>query len=372
MRVFILTLGTRGDFELFRTLGRELRRRQHDVVLGTSYFYADATEAAGLQWTPVGNGTHSELLAVLRSLGESGDRLRRAQLYVSGWLRPQLQSAQAQIAQGGERSDYFISNLKIALERGGHVLPGAFVTYDPPDAIENLTRYGSGTYGGRVLELVAMNRRLVDPEGRWGSAFRFTGFWSDPSRAEWLPPAEVAAFLDGGPPPVVMTLGSMVTFDADRLAQDFAHALSIAGERGILISGWAGLTSAAKRLLTVKEADYDWLFARAACVVHHGGVGTLAAVLRAGRPSIVLPQILSQAQFGQMLLRENLAAGMFEATHLEPGELAAAIHRAVDDDEMSESALRWQAAVLAEGGVQTAVDLIEQHAQHLALPRAKP
>lgn len=39
---------------------------------------------------------------------------------------------------------------------------------------------------------------------------------------------------------------------------------------------------------------------------------------------------------------------------------------------MSESALRWQAAVLAEGGVQTAVDLIEQHAQHLALPRAKP
>ncbi len=54
MRIFILTLGTRGDFELFCTLGRDLRRRGHHVVLGTSGFYAQATEAAGLEWTAIG------------------------------------------------------------------------------------------------------------------------------------------------------------------------------------------------------------------------------------------------------------------------------------------------------------------------------
>lgn len=371
MRVFILTLGTRGDFELFCTLGRELRRRHHHVVLGTSGFYARAAEAAGLEWIPVGDGTQSELVAVLRSLGETGDRLRRVHLYVSGWLRPQLQSAHAQIAQASEHSDYFISNLKLVRERGGEVLPGAFVSYDPPDAIENLARFGSATQGGRILELVAMSRRLVDPEGRWGAEFRFTGFWAAPMRDDWKPPSSLVAFLDSGPPPVVMTLGSMVNFDADRLARDFGRALAIAGQRGILVSGWASLSSSAERMLTVAEADYDWLFARAACVIHHGGVGTLAAVLRAGKPSVVLPQILSQAQFGNMLLRDNLAAGMFDASRIEPGELAAAIQRAVSDEEMITTALRWQAAVLAEGGVRAAVDLIEQHAQHLALPGAK-
>ncbi len=372
MRVFILTLGTRGDFELFCTLGRELRRRRHHVVLGTSGFYAQAAEAAGLEWTPIGDGTQSELLAVLRSLGESGDRLRRVQLYVSGWVRPQLQSAHAQLTRESERSDYFISNLKMIVERGGEVLPGAFVSYDSPDAVENLARFGSASRGGRIVELVAMSRRLVDPEGRWGAQFRFTGFWAAPMRDDWKPPPGLVAFLDSGPPPVVMTLGSMASFDADRLTRDFGRALAVAGQRGVLVSGWAALTGSADRILTVAEADYDWLFARAACVIHHGGVGTLAAVLRAGKPSILLPQILSQAQFGNMLLRESLAAGVFDANHIEPGELAAAIQRAVGDEEMIRTALRWQAAVLAEGGVRAAADLIEQHAQHLALPGAKP
>jgi UDP:flavonoid glycosyltransferase YjiC (YdhE family) len=372
MRVFVLTLGTRGDFELFCTLGRELRRRGHHVVLGTSGFYAQATEAAGLEWTLIGGGTQSELIAVLRSLGESGDRLRRVHLYASGWVRPQLHSARAQIARMSESSDYFISNLKMVLERDGAVLPGAFVSYDPPDAVENLARFGSADRGGRILEIVAMSRGLVDPEARWGAEFRFTGFWVAALREAWTPPARLVAFLDDGPPPVVMTLGSMVNFDAERLTQQFGSALAVAGQRGILIAGWAALSNSAERMLTLAEADYDWLFARAACVIHHGGVGTLAAVLRAGKPSILLPQILSQAQFGNMLMREKLAAGVFEASRIEPGELAAAIQRAVSDHVMSASALRWQAAVRAEGGVHAAADLIEQHAQHLAIPGARP
>ena len=130
----------------------------------------------------------------------------------------------------------------------------------------------------------------------------------------------------------------------------------MAGERGICCR--VGRAEPARSAWTLAEADYDWLLAHAACVIHHGGVGTLAAVLRAGKPSILLPQILSQAQFGNMLMREKLAAGVFEASRIESGELAAAIRRAVSDDEMIASALRWQAAVRAEGGVHAAADLI--------------
>ena len=47
-------------------------------------------------------------------------------------------------------------------------------------------------------------------------------------------------------------------------------------------------------VLVIDEAPYELLFAHAAAVVHHGGVGTLAAVLRAGKPSIILPQVACQ------------------------------------------------------------------------------
>ena len=50
-------------------------------MLGTSGFYAQATEDAGLEWTPIGGGTRARDPPVLRSLGESGDRLRRVHLY---------------------------------------------------------------------------------------------------------------------------------------------------------------------------------------------------------------------------------------------------------------------------------------------------
>jgi sterol 3beta-glucosyltransferase len=111
----------------------------------------------------------------------------------------------------------------------------------------------------------------------------------------------------------------------------------------------------------VDEAPYDWLFPRAACVIHHGGCGTLAEVLCAGRPSILLPQIPPQELFGRMLEREGLAAGSLDVDTLEAPALAGAIRRAVADERLRQSCLAWQPVIAAERGVQLAADLIEAH-----------
>jgi UDP:flavonoid glycosyltransferase YjiC (YdhE family) len=365
MRVFLLTLGTRGDFELFCTLGRELKRRAHHVVIGTSPFYAQAARAAGLHWTAIGTGTQAELVAVLRSLrGE--DKSKRPRAFAQRWLLPQLRSASAQISDAGSATDYFISNLKLALQRGGETLPGAFVSYDPPDAVENLARYGSRRHAGRILELVAMNRALVDPEQSWGEDFHFTGFWAP---ADWqrAPLPALADFIDGGSSPVVMTMGSMATFDAQRLSENFASALRLARLRGVLVCGWSGLApaQAGDDLLVIEEADYEWLFARAGCVIHHGGVGTVTAVLRAGVPSILLPQIGSQEAFGRMLMREGIATGVLETETLEPAALAQAMTQALSDAAVRGSVQRWRTRVREDAGAVAAADLIEDHWRRL-------
>jgi UDP:flavonoid glycosyltransferase YjiC (YdhE family) len=363
MRVFILTLGTRGDFEPFWALGRELHRRGHAVTIGTSPFYAQPGLDPDLAWVPIGSGTHSELIAVLASLGEIQDVAKRAHAFLDRWLRPQLTAGASQISLTGTASNYVICNLKVPLRRRGSIMPGAFVSYDPPDAVAKLAPSGSSTQGERMLDLVAMNRALIDPLGKWGDEYHFTGFWTPPHQAA-APSAALSRFIESGPAPVVMTTGSMVNFDARRLAREFSEALRIAGQRGVVVTGWSGLRcddAADERLLMVEEADYDALFARAACVIHHGGVGTVAAVLRAGVPSILLPQVGSQQQFGRILQREQLCAGVFDTASLVPAALAASIRDAIEYESIRDAARRWQAIVRADRGVQLAGELIEAH-----------
>src|SRR5688572_11508761 len=105
MRIFIMTLGTRGDLELFLTLGRELRGRGHQVLLGTSPTYGPQVQAAGLDWTAIGIGTQAEQLAALRVANAVRDRLERVKLYAANWLVPQLQASGDHVQLVAERAD---------------------------------------------------------------------------------------------------------------------------------------------------------------------------------------------------------------------------------------------------------------------------
>lgn len=389
MHLFILTLGTRGDLELFRLLGRELHRRGHRVVLGSSPFYAEAIRAAGLEFVAIGDGTRGELLAVLHSLRGEADRTQRIWQYFQQWAYPQFMRDKDRIQALAEGADYFISNMKTVLRRRGEPIPGAFVTYDPPLDLDDLTAFGTGIPADRILDLVAMNRQLLDPKHQWGSQFHFTGFWRDDTPPAWEPSQELQAFLNAGPPPAVLTMGSMVMFDPAELAATFREALLLAKQRGIVVGGWSGLKPAEARpqpeplrfflggkavqpaapadpLLCVDEVPYDWLFPQASCILHHGGCGTVGAVVRAGKPSILLPQIMPQQLFGTLLGQAGIAAGMFEAQGLKPADLAEALRRTVEDPQYALRGRAWQQHLALDGGLSEAADRIEAHGQRLA------
>ena len=52
---------------------------------------------------------------------------------------------------------------------------------------------------------------------------------------------------------------------------------------------------------------HSWLFPRMAAVVHHGGVGTTAAGLAAGVPSIITPFFADQPFWGSVYMDWELA-----------------------------------------------------------------
>jgi sterol 3beta-glucosyltransferase len=370
MRVFVLTLGTRGDLEIFLALARALARRGHAVELACSGFHRERVAEAGIDCVPLGDAGPERLASLLRSFESEPDGLRRTRRFYDEWLAPELAAAQQVIGRRAGAADYFVSNLKLVARRGESALPGALVTYDPPLSTDDLPRYAAAACPGAVLDLVALPRELVDPDGRFGPGFRFTGFWREETRfARALAPA-LEAFLGEGEPPVAITLGSMASFDPAALLSRLESALASAGLRGVAVRGWSELPLgpfASGRLLVVDEAPYASLFARACCVVHHGGTGTVAAALAAGRPSVLLPQIACQSRFAALLMRAGVVTGVFDTTALDERALARALERATRDEGVRERARHWQRVVSAERGVESACDAIEAHASSVGV-----
>jgi sterol 3beta-glucosyltransferase len=373
MRVFVLALGTRGDLEIFAALGCALAARGHAVTLASSGFFEPRVRGLGLAFQPVGRGSQAELVAILRSLADVAGHRERAHAYAARWLRPEVAASRAEIAAGVASADYVVNNLKSVWTRNGRLVPGAHVTYEPPGSLENLAKQLPRRlpHEEALLQVVALPKALVDPAERWGPLYRFAGFFAPPPAAPWQPPKALEAFLAAGPPPAVLSMGSMVMFDAKRLHSAFVAALAACGLRGVVVGGWSDIAGAAALppfVHALEEAPYAWLLPRAACVVHHGGCGTVAAAVRAGRPSVLVPLISSQEHFAEILLREGLAAAALDPAQVSAEALASALRAAVTEPRHGESALRWSERIRVDRGAEAAADAIEAHARGLVSP----
>ena len=197
----------------------------------------------------------------------------------------------------------------------------------------------------------------------WPGNIHLTGYWFDDAQAAWPPPAGLQAFLDQGEPPVYVGFGSMAGRDPRRFAGIVLEALKRSGCRGILATGWGGLSAldVPENVFVLEETPHGWLFPRMSAVVHHGGAGTTAEGLRAGKPSVIIPFIVDQLFWGKRVQGLGTGPEPIPAKKLTASNLAEAINRAVSDPTLRERAETLGRAIRAENGVQTAVAIIRQY-----------
>ena len=178
----------------------------------------------------------------------------------------------------------------------------------------------------------------------------------------WQPPLALQAFLDAGPPPVYMGFGSMVGRDPAGLARRVLEALRLAGLRGVLARGWGGLQADAvpAHVHLIDEAPHDRLLPLMAAVVHHGGAGTTAGSLCAGRPTVICPFFGDQPFWGRVVHQSGLGPPPIAQRDLTPARLAAAMREAVDADAIRLAAVAMGQRLRAEDGVGHAVAQLER------------
>jgi len=217
--------------------------------------------------------------------------------------------------------------------------------------------------GSPVPLLNGWSRHLApEPPEQPEAPVTTTGYWFLRRRDEWRPPAALEQFLNTGPPPVYVGFGSMAGRRPERTTRIVLDALQRAGLRGVLANGWGGL--AADELPTsvhlLDEAPHDWLFPRIAAVVHHGGAGTTAAGLRAGRPTVVCPFFGDQPFWAQRVQEYGAGPAPVPQKRLTAERLACALCEATKSPEIHRHAAQLGAKIRSEDGVTNAVAFLER------------
>ncbi len=219
---------------------------------------------------------------------------------------------------------------------------------------------GFKMHGRTLPTLYCYSSHVLPVPSDWDDTAHVTGYWFLDGATQWQPPADLKAFLADGSAPVYVGFGSMVANDPQRTTQIVIEALQKSGQRGLIASGWGGLkeTDLPSTIYRLKEAPHDWLFPQMAAVVHHGGAGTVAAGLRAGKPTVICPFIADQPFWGSVIQQAGAGPAPIPQKKLTVDNLAAAIHIAATDDSMRRKAAQIGEQLRREDGVANAVKVV--------------
>jgi sterol 3beta-glucosyltransferase len=222
--------------------------------------------------------------------------------------------------------------------------------------------YLTGPDGSPVPVLYAFSRHVVPVPADYPQHAHVTGYWFAPDDASWTPPVELEAFLARGEPSIYVGFGSM-GFGKDAAARGrlILDALDCAGVRAVVATGWGGLSvSSSDRILVIERAPHAWLFPRVSAVVHHGGSGTTAAGLRAGRPTLICPFLGDQPFWGSRVNELGAGPKPLRLKGARADELAGRVSALVGDDEFSAAATHVAEGIRGDDGPGAAVGTLER------------
>jgi UDP:flavonoid glycosyltransferase YjiC (YdhE family) len=208
--------------------------------------------------------------------------------------------------------------------------------------------------------LAMYSRLLAQPQSDWPANVVNTGcvFYNGPEGLD----ANLEAFLDAGPPPVVFTLGTSAVGAAGRFYHESAEAIRQLGMRAVLLTGGLEQNRPEGTLpdgvLLVDRAPHQLLFPRAAAVVHQVGAGTLGQALRSGKPMLTVPHGHDQFDNAARAVKLGVARTLFPLEY-ETRRVIRELKELLTP-RYQQRATQVAAIVREEGGADAAAAAIEK------------
>lgn len=412
MNITLLTYGSRGDFQPFLALAVALQKSSYNVRLAGPGCFAQYAAAYNVPFVPLA-GDPIELSKSFNDAGKNVFRMVRSMQKHVFSIAPQV-VRQSHLALQG--ADMLIHSFLFTA--GGHTFsremhipdismqifpifaptrafPNPAFGNIPPGLFSYFTHWLAekvfwfGGMGGymRLRRHVDQDfpRRLYWPFTQSGDrpltplVFAYSPSvlprpveWSDDhihipgylflDEATYTPPPELERFLGDGEPPICFSFGSMVHREADRIGKVILGVLERTGQRGVILTGWGGWKPAGvpANVLYLEAAPHGWLFPRCRVIIHHGGAGTTAASLRAGKPNIVIPFAADQPFWGKRVAMLGAGPQPLSVNRLTVESLSKILAETLSSESMKSRALELGRKIQNENAVGEILSMVDQ------------
>ncbi len=415
MHFLLCPLGTAGDLHPFLAVGQRLRQRGHEVSIISHSVFGPAIRAQGLDFIdlrdePAYSETHNrpELWHPRRgsALGARFFLRHTMRAYYHAVAERYVPGATITVSNhsgfGGRMAHDHLGVPYVTLQMSpayafSVVRPPKYAFWSPSERSPRWFRRSYFWIGDRFVvdpllgppinqfraelglpPIRSLLRWQMSPQLIIGL---FPRWFSDPRPEDWPPhlvesefplfddhhdlPDDVAEFLRQGEPPIVFTPGTGVVH-APRFFQAAVEACQRFGRRGVLLSRTVAHIppSLPPDVRHFSYVSLGALLPYAAAMVYHGGIGTLAQTIRAGRPHLVMPMAHDQPDNGERLVR--LGVGRVVKPQRFTGRVVAkALRELLTDSEVTRRCRELAQRIPADPIAPT-VEHLERFAQQVA------
>jgi len=413
MRIALQTLGTRGDVQPYIALARGLIARGHEVQIAAPEQYKSLVTERGVSCAPLPGEFHALIDTPEVKAALAGGEGFGAGFKLLKYVRPMMRRL---FDEEWKAIEAFVPDLIIYHPKSvasphmaqklsrpcilASPLPGftptaafpsplmPFASLGPFNRVSHVlaTKEAALLFGklirewrasslglarcrvsGPVATLYAYSPYVLLKPADWRPDVVVSGYWFLDSPA-WVTPPQLESFLKAGEPPVYIGFGSIPGLDPERMSSLIIEALARTGNRGVLATGGGALSPSriASHVHFISSAPHDRLFPHVKATIHHGGAGTTAAALRAGKPTGICPFFGDQPFWARRVFELGAGPDPISRRSLTADTLAAAI-TAMANPEMRKKSAALGAAIDEENGVDQAVHFIERIATRRAV-----
>ncbi|MFB0634561.1 glycosyltransferase [Bacillus rugosus] len=412
MKINLLTIGTRGDVQPFIALGKELSRRGRHITICTGGAFKDLAEKNRLTFSAI-RADYADL-----TQSEEGKNMLKGNLIsivsqMKTVIYPMMEQMLDDIWAASKDADAIIYHPKVfggydiaealhipafiahpvpviaptrlftnpvlpfAMQNGAlnrasfkmnRLLTAAFFslinkwrheTLSLPDK-RSVFKDDSILNGKHIPVLYGCSPSIIPFDQQWKGHVSMQGFWFLDEDA-WTPPPELLRFLEAGPP-FTVSFSSMPLRNPDHILDMLQQAFKETGQRAILLTGSSGIkqTIDSPHIFTAGSIPHDWIFPQSQAVIHHGGAGTTAAALKAGKPMVICPFSGDQLFWARKMRDIGVAAAPLKERDMSVKAFVSKINELVSNHTYSQRASEAASLIVKEDGVRHTADFIEE------------
>ncbi|WP_288886605.1 glycosyltransferase [uncultured Eubacterium sp.] len=394
--VVIVTHWLDGDVIPFIRIGKELKKRKHDVTLITHCHFEDAARKAGIDFVPWDSPKEYNQLVEMMKDNKTSDPKKKDYSFEGSMFRQKFENnnirlREYNIVKNACKSPDTVllcknrSSIAAYLVAEKYKLPLATVFMNPFE-VSSMLMYeqmeGKNDLDrlNTLRNTVGLNK--VESWLQWESSAKMSVAlwpkWYNNVNKEWPSDVETVGFplergkeaykreipedyanwLEDNPNPIVITGGTTKCIKED-FYKSSIEACGELGQPTVVLTKYKEFLpkNIPSNVVCYDYLPLDSIMSKAGLLIHHGGMGTLAGALTAGVPQLILPCYVDRPYNAEII--KKLGVGDYLYPVNWKADKMAPMIKGLQKDDIRSKCLYYKDKMSTNKGISVAADYVE-------------